>query len=137
MADHRVHTVDVRVRFSEIDAYGHVNHAAYLPMFEHGRVEMLAEAGASLADIKAGGHLLIVAELTTRYLAAAELADELTIRTWIGRLARTTCVFEQQLVRGDDVIARQSTKGAFCDLDLAFRRITPEIAGALEPWVAR
>lgn len=134
-ADHRVHRVDVRVRFGELDAYGHVNHAAYLPLFEHGRVEMLDLAGASLGAMHGGGHLLVVAELTTRYVRPASLGDELTVETWIARLARTTCVFEQRAVRGDDVVARQTTKGAFCDLDLRPRRIPDDVADRLRPWV--
>lgn len=134
-AGNRIHRIDVRVRFGELDAYGHVNHAAYLPLFEHGRVEMLDLAGASLGALHGGGHLLVVAELTTRYVRAASLGDELTIETWIGRLARTTCVFEQRALRDGDTVARQSTKGAFCDLDLRPRRIPAEIADRLRPWV--
>ena len=33
------HVTAIKVRFTELDPYGHVNHAQYISYFEHGRTE--------------------------------------------------------------------------------------------------
>ena len=39
--------IRIGVRTSELDSFGHVNHAVYLNYFEHARFEALKEAGFS------------------------------------------------------------------------------------------
>ncbi len=39
-----MHSTELKVRFSELDPYGHVNHAVYLNYLEIGRIEALDRA---------------------------------------------------------------------------------------------
>ncbi len=41
------HRHEVKVRFYELDPYGHLNHSSYIQLFETGRIEMLEEAGVA------------------------------------------------------------------------------------------
>ena len=58
----------LRVRFSETDAMGVANNAAYLAWFEVGRVEYLREIGHSYADVHSGGMDMVVVEAHVSYL---------------------------------------------------------------------
>ena len=55
-----------RVRFSELDALGHVNNAAYLSWFENVRLPYLAQA--RVTDYGPSAPRLVIAELGVRYL---------------------------------------------------------------------
>ena len=54
------HRTTIRVRFYELDPYNHVNHSVYVSYFESARVELLAEAGYSLASMRANGRSIVV-----------------------------------------------------------------------------
>lgn len=68
------------VRWAECDPYGHVNHAAYLVMFEDLRVAHWLGLGQALLADAPGP---VVAKLEARYLRALGFQDEvlLTLRT--------------------------------------------------------
>ena len=68
------------VRWAECDMHGHVNHAAYLIMFEDMRVAQWLSFGLGFG---AGAPGPVVAKLEVRYLKALRFQDEvlLTLRT--------------------------------------------------------
>ncbi|NDH75405.1 MAG: acyl-CoA thioesterase [Actinobacteria bacterium] len=66
------HRTTIRVRFYELDPYNHVNHSVYVSYFESARVELLAEAGYSLASMRANGRSIVVSEIQTKFHASAE-----------------------------------------------------------------
>jgi len=66
-----------RVRFSEIDALGHVNHTAYLRWFEQLRVLYLREWGISPYD--GSGPIVVVKSLTMEYRREMFLAEDYVV----------------------------------------------------------
>lgn len=70
-----------RVRFSELDALGHVNNAAYLSWFENARLPYLAQA--QVTDYGPTAPRLVIAELSVRYVKEMLRGDVyvLTART--------------------------------------------------------
>ena len=54
------HRHPVKVRFYELDPYGHLNHSVYVQLFEIGRIELLDEAGLGLHDLEAEGFRFVV-----------------------------------------------------------------------------
>ena len=69
-----------RIRWAECDLYGHVNHAAYLVLFEDMRVAHWESLGQGFGPSVPGP---VVAKLEVRYLRALGFGDEvlLTLRT--------------------------------------------------------
>ena len=131
MASHRC---ELRVRFSELDPYDHVNHAATVVYFEVGRVEALASVGMGLDRLKTLDTHLVVIAIHTRFLAPATLGDDLVVESGVGAVGRVRATWLQRIVRGDDVIATQvvtsvSTNGAGRP-----RRFSAELIAALEPY---
>lgn len=70
-----------RVRFSEIDALGHVNHTAYLRWFESLRVLYIRERGISPYD--GTGPLIVLKSVTMEYRREMFLGEDyiVTART--------------------------------------------------------
>jgi acyl-CoA thioester hydrolase len=76
-------TTPVRVRWSDIDMYQHVNHATMVTILEEARVPFLFDPFA--ADVDTTG--LLIAEVTVAYKGQLRLADSpLQVTIWVKRL---------------------------------------------------
>lgn len=93
------HTMTLKVRFNELDPYGHVNHAQYISYFEHGRTEALESVGLEMASMAEQGYQIVVMDLSATYKAAAVGSDELTIETWISEARRASTFWSQRITR--------------------------------------
>lgn len=92
-----------------------------------GWIDLLASrhgdaAGASRADLAAGGRMWFVARHEIDYLGEAFAGDRLQLVTWIEKLGRTSLVRASRIVRVRDgaVLTRASSRWAL--VDLATRR---------------
>ena len=97
------------VRTSELDSFGHVNHAVYLSYFEHARFQALKEAGFHWDVLDERGWAIFVVRVEVDYLAEARREDELVIRTWADSFRRTSMLLGQEIRRDDGsdaVVAR-------------------------------
>jgi len=90
------------VRSSELDAFGHVNHAVYLNYFEHARFEALEEAGFSFSVLDERKWGIFVVRIEVDYVAEATRGDELLVHTWADSFRRTSMILAQDIVRADD-----------------------------------
>jgi acyl-CoA thioester hydrolase len=79
------------IRWGECDLYGHVNHAAYLIMFEDMRVDHWASCGQALRADAPGP---VVAKLEARYLKAIGFQDEVLLTLRVPSLRRTSYVHD-------------------------------------------
>jgi len=131
-----IHRHPVKVRFYELDPYNHLNHSAYIQYFEVGRVELLESLGFSLATMQGRGFHLVVTAIETRFLASAGPHDALVIETQIAQLRRATSTWRQRILRGDEVLAEQTVTAAMTNTDGKPVRFVPELAEALQPYLA-
>ncbi len=114
LAGHRT-AVPLRVRFSETDAMGVANNAAYLAWFEVGRVEYLREIGHSYAEVHSGGMDMVVVEARISYLRALRFDDTFTVECTCTSVRGASFTFGYELrdVRG--VCTRGETRHACVD----------------------
>lgn len=97
------HVTTIKVRFNELDPYGHVNHAQYISYFEHGRTEALEAVGLGLDDMAERGIQIVVMDLSASYKAAAVAGDVLTVETKVTEARRASTIWSQRITRvGDD-----------------------------------
>ncbi|MEM7337800.1 MAG: thioesterase family protein [Actinomycetota bacterium] len=96
------HSTTLKVRFAEIDPYGHVNHAVYVSYFEVARTEALTDCGVALQDMAARGYQLVVSRIDVRYKRPAVAGDTLTVETSIAQLKRASGTWRQRIMRGDE-----------------------------------
>ncbi len=126
------HETVLRVRFSELDPYDHVNHAAYVNYLETGRIEALRHQGLDLSRLRDEGALLVAVELQARFLRPAFGGEELVVRTAVEKVGRASSVWRQAIHRsGEELVAARLT-GASVDLGGNPIRLPEALRVALE-----
>ena len=124
------------MRTSELDSFGHVNHAVFLNYFEHARFEALTDAGFSWSVLGERGWAIFVVRIEVDYLAEARREDELEIRTWAESFRRTSMVLAQTMARIDDpeiVVARARVTAVWIGRGRKPIRVPDEVRQALGP----
>lgn len=124
----------IAVRTSELDSFGHVNHAVYLNYFEHARFEALTQAGFPWGTLEERGWAIFVVRIEVDYVAETHREDELLIRTWADSFRRTSMVLEQEMLRDDDsgeVVARARVTAVWIGSDRKPMRVPPDVQRGL------
>lgn len=114
------HVTAIKVRFTELDPYGHVNHAQYISYFEHGRTEALESVGLGLHEMSDQGVQVVVMSLTATYKAAAKAGDVLEVHTAVSELRRASTMWSQHITRRDEhgedqLVATLTVRGGITD----------------------
>ncbi len=128
------HRFDVKVRFYELDPYGHLNHSAYIQFFETGRIELLEHVGMDLESFAARGYRFVVNRINTSFDRPVHAGDTVTVETEIVELRRASSMWRQRLVRDGEVVARQELRAAITDNDGKPVRAPADLAEALAPY---
>ncbi|RMH79213.1 MAG: acyl-CoA thioesterase [Actinomyces sp.] len=131
----RVHRVPIKVRFYELDPYGHLNHSAFVQYFEVGRVELLEEVGLGLDELHERGYHFVVNRIETHFLAPVMPGDTVVVETGVIEMRRASSRWAQRMVRGDEEVARQELRAAVTDVEGRPVRVPPEIVERLRPYL--
>lgn len=97
-----VSQTEITVRSSELDSFGHVNHAVFLNYFEHARFEALEGAGFTWSLLEARGWGIYVVRIEVDYLAEARRGDRLVVGTCAESFRRTSMLLAQTMERIDE-----------------------------------
>lgn len=130
------HRHDLKVRFYELDPYGHLNHSVYVQYFEVGRVELLAEAGLGLPDFRRLGYQFVVTDIETTFLRSVFADEVITVETEVLEIRRASSRWRQRLLRDDEELARQLIRAAITDTGGKPVRAPDELARRLAPYMA-
>jgi len=97
----------VRVYFENTDAGGVVYHAEYLKFFERARTEWLRHLGFDHQAL-ARDHRVVfaVSAISVDFVKPARLDDNLAVSVRLESLGRVRCIFDQEIRREDEVLAR-------------------------------
>ncbi len=131
-----VHRFDLKVRFYELDPYGHLNHSAFVQFFEVGRVELLAEAGRGLDEFSRQGFQFVVTNIDTAFEQSVVAGDVLTVETEVLEIRRASSRWSQRLLRDGVVVARQIVRAAITDTSGKPVRAPADLAEQLAPYMA-
>ena len=95
----------VKVYYEDTDAGGIVYYANYLKYFERARTEALLTIGLSNLKIKDKfNSLIIVKSCNIEYKKSAYLEDNLTIKSLISSISKTSFVMDQSIYKDDLLI---------------------------------
>ena len=132
-------TSHLRVRYAETDAMGVVHHAAYVPWFEVGRVQLLRSAGCPYTEIEARGLLVVLSDLVVRYRFPARFDDEITVQTTLTSLKRRQLAFHYVgvLTATQQVLVEAQT----CHIVVQRATMRPitlpvDVTAVLQPWLS-
>jgi len=124
------HTLNLRVRYPEVDAMGYLHHSRFLQYFEMGRVELLRESGFSYADLEKQGIFFVVVKAEVRYKAPARYDEQIQLLTRIVKQTHVRLDHVYSMKRGETLLAEGSTTIA-C-VDRAGRLVAiPEFLGTI------
>jgi acyl-CoA thioester hydrolase len=105
----------VHVRFSDVDAYGHVNNVKYLEYFQEGRLLLISRLAEGLSvDVSVGG--MVAAQMDVDYRTPLTFRDG-TYDLWsqVTHVGRTSMRVEAEIRDGDVLCARAVVVLVFWD----------------------
>jgi acyl-CoA thioester hydrolase len=101
-------TMEIQMRFRDLDAMGHVNNAVYLSYCELARTQLYLKYSfkRSLHDID-----FILAHVDIDYLSAAEWGDRVEVSVWPSKIGESsfTLSYELRDKKSDRLLAKSSS----------------------------
>ena len=107
---------NVKVYYEDTDSGGVVYYANYLKFLERARTEALSSIGYSNKKVKEDFEaLIIVKACNIEYKKSAHLEDELTVRSFVKSITKTSFFMNQIITRGDEIIVEAQVHLVFVD----------------------
>ena len=112
----RRHQYDCRVRFSDVDVYGHVNNVKYFEYYQEARLVFLRSLGR--AEDSAGSFALVVARVEVDYRRPILFRTEpYLVETWVTAVGGSSFTLSSEFRDGDDVLSLARTTLVTFDAD--------------------
>jgi len=125
----------LKVYYEDTDAGGVVYYANYLKYLERARTEALVILGFNHKKIKEDfGSIILVKSCNIEYKIPARLEDELTIRSFVKSITKTSFFMNQFISRGDGIIAEAKIHLVFVNNDGKPMRIPGTLFQDFKPY---
>ena len=125
----------LKVYYEDTDSGGVVYYANYLKFLERARTEALFSIGYSNKIIRDDFEsLIIVKACNIEYKKSAHLEDQLTIRSFVKSITKTSFFMNQIITRGDDIIVEAQVHLVFVNTDGKPVKIPDEIYSKFKPY---
>lgn len=95
----QIYSTNIELRFSDLDAYGHVNSAVYFTYLETARVKLFSDF---FRDVSAHGIYTVVAKAECNFKMPIMLYDEVIVTLWMAKTGRTSFDLEYRLHDGKE-----------------------------------
>jgi len=93
----KIFKTSLRVRFSELDLYGHVHHAEILKYYEWARMEYLRQSGLSFLELMDQGIYIVIVNAKVDFHSPAYFDEVLVISGFIEEIANTSLTMIQKI----------------------------------------
>ena len=98
------HLYQCRVRFSDVDIYGHVNNVKYFEYYQEARLAYLTSMGRAEQE---GRFAVVVARVNVDYKRPILFRSEpYTIESWVSRIGNSSFDLSAEIKDGDTVLSR-------------------------------
>ena len=125
----------VKVYYEDTDSGEVVYYANYLKFLERARTEALFSIGFSNKRIKEKfKSLIIVKSCNIEYKKSAHLEDELTIRSFIKSITKTSFFMNQEITRNNDIIVEAKVHLVFVNKEGKPKKIPEDIYIQFKPY---
>ena len=125
----------VKVYYEDTDSGGVVYYANYLKFLERSRTEALISVGFSNKKIKEKFNtLIIVKSCNIEYKKSAYLEDDLSIRSFVKSITKTSFFMNQIITRGEDLIVDAKIHLVFVNSEGKPVKIPEEIYSKFKPY---
>jgi acyl-CoA thioester hydrolase len=126
---------DVALRWSDMDAYGHVNNARFLTIYEEARVAMFFVGARShgLGSFEEG---IVIARHEIDYLRPVDYGDPVRVEMWISELRAAAFTVSYEMFDDDMLASRARSVCVPYNLEEGYpRRLTDAERDFLKPYV--
>ena len=125
----------LKVYYEDTDTGGIVYYANYLKFLERARTEALFSIGYSNNKIQEEfKSLIIVKSCNIEYKKSAYLEDELTIRSFVKSITKTSFFMNQIITRNNEVIVEAQIHLVFVNKDGKPKKIPEQIYSKFKPY---
>ena len=126
---------NTKVYYEDTDSGGVVYYANYLKFLERARTEALFSIGFSNKKIKEKfGSLIIVKSCNIEYKKSAHLEDELTVRSFVKSITKTSFFMNQIISREKEIIVEAQIHLVFVSNEGKPVKIPDEIYSKFKPY---
>ena len=126
---------DVALRWSDMDAYGHVNNARFLTIYEEARVAMFFVGARShgLGSFEEG---IVIARHEIDYVRPVDYGDPVRVEMWISELRAAAFTVSYEMFDDDMLASRARSVCVPYNLEEGYpRRLTDAERDFLKPYV--
>lgn len=123
----------IQLRFSDIDALGHVNNSVYFTLMDLAKARYFTEAMGGVLDISKAG--VVVVNVNCNFMAPAFFGEELAVRTSTVKIGEKSLVLNQEVYNEQSGQVKCQCQTVMCGFDPKTSTsipITPEWRSALE-----
>jgi len=107
------HQYDCRVRFSDVDVYGHVNNVKYFEYYQEARLAFLTSLGRDEHNL-----MLVVARVNVDYKRPILFRPvPYIVESWVTRVGNSSFAMQSEIRDGDQVLSRADTVLVTWDLE--------------------
>ncbi|MDW8325896.1 MAG: thioesterase family protein [Anaerolineales bacterium] len=108
-------TREFRVRYSELDAYGHVNNAVYLRYMQETAFDASAAVGYDLDRYRALNRIWLIHETDIEYLRPLKYGDTVAVTTWVADFGKVRSRRRYDFHCNGELVACAYSDWAFLD----------------------
>ena len=125
----------LKIYYEDTDSGGVVYYANYLKFLERARTEALFSIGYSNNKIQQDfNSLIIVKSCNIEYKKPAYLENELTIRSFVKSITKTSFFMNQIITRNNEVIVEAQIHLVFVNKDGKPKKIPEQIYSKFKPY---
>lgn len=123
------HSIDAKVRFSEVDSLGVVWHGNYLKYFEDGREAFGIEYGMSYLELHKYGIVQPLVEMDMQFKSVVRYGDLIRIKTRLIYSKAAKVIFEYEVynLTTDKLGAVGKSIQVFVNTDLELQLFAPDV----------
>ena len=125
----------LKIYYEDTDSGGVVYYANYLKYLERARTEALFSIGFSNKKVQEEfNSLIIVKSCNIEYKRSAYLEDELTVRSFVKSITKTSFFMNQIITKADDIIVEAQVHLVFVNIFGKPVKIPDEIYSKFKPY---
>ena len=125
----------LKVYYEDTDSGGVVYYANYLKYLERARTEALFSIGFSNKKVQEQfGSLIIVKSCNIEYKKSVFLEDELTIRSFVKSVTKTSLLMNQIITKGKEIVVESQVRLVFVNKDGKPVKIPEDIYTKFKPY---
>ena len=126
---------EIKVYYEDTDSGGVVYYANYLKFLERARTEALSSIGYSNKRVKDEfNSLIIIKSCNIEYKKSAILEDQLTIRSFVKSITKTSFFMNQIITKGEEIIVEAQVHLVFVNHAGKPVKIPDEIYSKFKPY---